>query len=360
MAEVVFTPEEIAAFPQGPTGPQGPAGPAGSQGPPGPKGDAGPVGPTGAAGASALGLITGVPAYPTDGKPVIQAALNTLDVNRGGDRHLGQGRYALSTSLSSVIQGLNFCGEGMPGISDTLSRGSTQLVAAAGITALALGTPGTHQTRGYGVRRVHFIGGGTGTGIAIFDAEGCILEDLSVSDYGAGVGVLIDGGVYTPGASVGGNAQYITARNLRIARCLVGLKLVGPANGLRLDGGYFEGSANGATREGTGLLAEGGDTLRSVGSVWQGWETCVNLRKNEGHELVAPRFENFNTALRVGGETKGFRLSGGCFNNGHTAVYVEAGAKDVLLDPGYIASDVTNPFVIEPGAEVEIRGSWST
>lgn len=53
-AEVTFTPEEIATFPQGPQGdpgPQGPEGPIGPQGPAGAQGPAGVQGPTGADGA---------------------------------------------------------------------------------------------------------------------------------------------------------------------------------------------------------------------------------------------------------------------------------------------------------------------
>jgi hypothetical protein len=51
VAEVVFSPEEVAGFPQGPTGAEGPPGPPGTDGAPGPQGNPGADGAGGADGA---------------------------------------------------------------------------------------------------------------------------------------------------------------------------------------------------------------------------------------------------------------------------------------------------------------------
>src|SRR5688572_32939458 len=116
------------------------------------------------------------PSYPTDAKPAIQAVLNSIDVNRGDTVLLPQGRYKAG-ALTSNIQGLYFTGEAMPGLEDFNNRGSTQIVVPSGLDGLVLGQTGQHKVRGFGLERLHFIGEGTGTGrgVAIIDAERCIL-----------------------------------------------------------------------------------------------------------------------------------------------------------------------------------------
>lgn len=334
MAEVTFTQAEIDGFPHGPQGEQGVPGPQGVPG----------------SSAGARTVITNAPAYPADAQPVIQAGLNTADVNRGGDVRLVQGRYRIASGLASQIQGLVFIGEGMPGTDNVTARGSTQIVTADGITGISLGVQGSHQTRGYGLKRLHvFADGpvGNGTGVAIYGAEQSILEDIAISDYKAGIGLLIDGGVYLGGTqNVGGNAQYIEARNIHLSQCLIGLKIVGPVTGLRIAGGNF-GNNNQSlnARSGTGLLLEGGDTLDVDGARFGGWDTCINLRKNAGHQ-VRGRFENFGTAVVVGAECRGVRI-GGSFTRGQIGVHVEAGARNVLFEPTFLATDVGQPFVVD-------------
>ncbi len=189
---------------------------------------------------------------------------------------------------------------------------------------------------------------GNGRGVVILNAEGDILEDLSISDFIAGTGLHIDGGA--------GNAQYINARNLHVANCLVGLHMLGPVNGLRVSGGYFAGyppsAISPASRRGTGILLDGGDTLMVTDTHFQTWATCINLRKNLGHKIDA-RFENFGEAVRIGGgatggipNSRGIHITGS-FVNGGTAVYVEAGARNIRFEPRYLSPDVTTPWVVE-------------
>jgi len=286
---------------------------------------------------------TAVPAYPADARPVIQAALSSVDVNRGGQVSLSQGRYKAG-GLTSTIQGLDFRGDGMPGLDTATCKGSTQIVVPDGMDGLTLGTLATHGARGYGARGIHFIAdaaAGNGRGIVILNAENDILDDLSISDFVAGVGLDINGG--------GGNAQYITARNLRISNCGTGLRMAGPVNGFRLQGGYFAGYPPSATapasRRGTGISMEGGDTLMVTDAIFQTWQTCIDIRKNTGHKVDA-RFENFGTAVRIGGLCKGVFITG-CFTNGGTAVYVEAGARNIKFSPRYLSPDVMTPFTVE-------------
>lgn len=330
--QVIFTSEEIATFPQGPPGPPGPPGGGGSGVP---------------------YVIASAPAFPTDAKAAIQAGLDTVNVDRGGDVLLKQGKYRLASGLASQRQGLTFRGEGMPGLDAVTCKGSTQLVAVDGIQALTLGSPTSHGTRGYWVSGLHVYCDGplrTGIGILFQLAENCIIDDLSVSDYKSGTGIAVSGGT-----NLSGNAQYFTVRNLRVASCQVGLKLLGvAAHGLHLSGGYFSGDPTSSARVGTGVLAEGADTLNVDGTRFQGWETCINIRKNPGH-MVKARFENFGTAVRIGGEARGVIITGS-FTRGNVGVHVEAGARNILFAPAYVAPDVTQPFVVEePHASVRME-----
>lgn len=345
--EVTFTPEEVATFPPGPTGPSGPKGDPGAPGPAGPAGPAGPSG-SGASGVSAV--IANAPQDPNDSKAVIQAAWNGLNVNRGGDVLIVQGRYRLLSGLASTIQGLNFCGEGMPGIDKQTCLGSTQLHFPDGLVCLKLGNLATHQTRGYGLRKLHVVADGplgSGVGVQILNAEEDIFEDVSISDFAAGIGLELNGGTYIVGGpSVGGNAQYIEARNLRIANCQVGMKLVGPAS-IRLDGGYFNGNPMGLTaghRRGTGILLEGG-AVDTYGTRFQTWETAINLRKNPSH-MIRGIFENNTTAVRIGSECRGVTIEGP-FAQCNVAVHVEAGARNITFRPSWLNPDVLQPFVVE-------------
>lgn len=285
---------------------------------------------------SLVGFEVAPPAYPADAAPAMQAAMDLVDANRGGLVRVKQGRYRLATGLVSSRQGLVLEGEGMPGVSDIYARGSTHLVVADGKVGLTLGSAGSHQTRGYGIRNLHFISEtGTGGGILLVNTESSILQDAGASNFTAGFGVKIDGG-----SQAGSNGQYTELRNLRVGRCQVGLHLAGNApNGTRLLGGYLCGQEAGTPQAGTAILVERGDTLRLFGTVIQGWAVGVDLALNGGHELHGPRFEFCTTGLRVGAACRGVALAGGSFVNGgpgSVAVVVEAGARQVYLRPALV------------------------
>ena len=117
MAEVIFTPDEIAAFPQGPSGadgaqgPQGEPGAQGEIGPPGPQGEQGPPGPKGDAGSGGSGAEFGINVKDygakgdgvTDDTAAIQAAIDTAAasvVGAAGDMVLlPKGMYMVSAPL---------------------------------------------------------------------------------------------------------------------------------------------------------------------------------------------------------------------------------------------------------------------
>lgn len=280
-----------------------------------------------------VGLVVSPPAFPADASPAIQAALDLVDANRGGLVRVRQGRYRLATGLVSTRQGLVVEGEGMPGVSDTYARGSTQFVVAPGQVGITLGQASTHQTRGYGLRRLHFIAeDGTGGGILLLNCESAIVEDAGASNFTAGYGIRVDGG-----NAAGSNAQYGELRNLRVGRCLVGLHLAGNApNGTRLMGGYLAGQEASSPRAGTAIYVERGDTLRLFGTVIQGWAVGVDLALNGGHELHGARFEFCDLALKVRAGCRGVSVVGGSFVNSGTAIEVEAGAQAVYLRPSLI------------------------
>lgn len=283
------------------------------------------------------------PSYPTPADDAITAGINAVAPTWGGDAHLGAGRYALTSGVVSNVQGVNFSGEGQPGICSQLAKGATQLVVSDGVTGLSFGAGQTHQTLGYGLRRLHIYAAGpqgNGVGVKITNAEQNILEDLTVSDFVNGTAVLIDG------LGSGGNAQYTDARNLNIGYSLIGLHLTGVANGFRLAGGYFSGYPNSLTiRMGTGILVEDTDTFDLNGTRLQGWNTAVNIRDSNSHRVYG-RFEACNTAIRIGGNAYGVKI-GGNFCHCGVGVYVEAGAKHIRFEPDWLAADVEQPFVVE-------------
>lgn len=285
-----------------------------------------------------VGFVVSPPAFPADASPAMQAALDLVDANRGGLVRVRQGRYRLATGLVSARQGLVLEGEGMPGVSDTYARGSTQFVVGPGQVGITLGTAGTHQTRGYGLRNLHFISeDGSGGGVRLLNCESSIVEDAGASNFTSGFGVQVDGG-----GQAGSNGQYTELRNLRVGRCAVGLHLAGNApNGTRLLGGYLCGQEASSPRAGTAVFVERGDTLRLFGTVIQGWAVGVDLALNGGHELHGPRFEFCDTALKVRAGCRGVSLVGGSFVNSGTAVEVEAGAQAVYLRPSLIEAVTT-------------------
>lgn len=334
-------------------GPVGAAGPPGAIGPAGADGAAGPSGPVGPAGSSAGArtVITNMPVYPADGKAILQAGLDTADVNRGGLVLITESRSKLLTGVASTRQGLVIKGEGMPGVDKVTCLGSTQLAIADGITGITLGTAGTHQTRGYGLERLHIFADGPlgdGTGVKILNAEENILRDLSISDFVAGKGLVIDG--------TNGNCQYIIADNLRIARCQIGLHQLGPTS-IHFNAGYFNGypqDLSAATRTGTGYLLDGGSCLIS-NTVFQCWQTAINLRKNNSR--IVARFENNGVGVRIGGLVNGCLIEGQ-FTSTTTPIYIEAGARNIRIRRWLVAPDCGPCIIEEPHPSIVFEDQY--
>jgi hypothetical protein len=281
----------------------------------------------------------------TDDSAAIQAAINSLDSNRGGTVFFPQGRYRIATGLTVTVQGTELVGEGQPGVSRSQGSGSSRIISDDGITAITAYTGG-HGTVGFVFRQLHIVaasGSTTGSGIVIKNAENCVIQDVTCSDYIGGTGLLIDG--------LSGNAQYATLVNFSAGDCLTGLKTQGTGpNGLRMFGGYFAGAGTTPRASSIAISLTTGDTSRLFGVVVQGYETGVYISSTaKGHELHGPRFEYCNICLRIGGSASYFTLFGGSFTNsllnntgaGNIGIQVNSGATNVVLEPTVITGTST-------------------
>lgn len=329
MAEVTFTPEEIATFPQGPPGPEG------DPGPPGPSGGLGNglhVRDFGAVGDSV-----------TDDYAAIQAALNACDPNRGGDVYFSALRYRISQGLVVPYQGTRLIGEGMPGTRRSQAQGSTRIIVDNGITAISCNPSATpHLTLGFGFENLHVLpktGSTTGNGILIRNAERTMMRNVTCSDFIAGYGLRIDGG--------GGNAQYAILDNYSGGDCMTGLHLTGPGpHGCILNGGYFNGAGQTPRPGSVGIWQETGDTLKVYGTVIQGYATGFYSSSGASvcADLFGMRLEYCNIGWRIASDR--VQVYGGTLVNSiltgsgtsSIGVQVDATANKTYLRPSLIST----------------------
>lgn len=288
----------------------------------------------------------------TSNSTALTNAIAALDVNRGGTVRFPQGRYYFATGVTTNLQGLVIEGEGNPGSSNTLGRGSTQLIAADGITWLTINSSAaSFQTRGPVFRNFHLYantGATTGNGILAKYVQAGIVENVTCSDFIGGYGLKIDG-------TAGANAQYWQVTNYNGTRNLTGLHLKNAANGCRVIGGYFEGGIEGAAttpRIGSkGIYVESGDTPRFIGVVIQGYETGIHIVSPAAdHQMIGCRTEFCNIGVRIA--SRNVQMYGCSFANsilikgsagaGYSqdsiAVQLDSGAANCLLIPSDIQS----------------------
>lgn len=273
----------------------------------------------------------------TDDRAAIQTALDAVDPNRGGIVWFPQGRYRVAAGLTVTKQGTVLVGGGKGGIRAG-AKGSARIVSDNGVTAVTFNPAGTpHLTLGFGMRDLHVIaadGATSGNGVLVKNCEAFTAYGLGVSGYKAGYGLKI--------GEAGTNSQYAELHGFCAGDCLTGLHLGGAGtapNGVRLFGGYFEGTVPTPQPGTTGILVEAGDTLRLFGTAIQGWAVGVDLMLNGGHELHGPRFEFCTVGLNVRAGCRGVALEGGSFVSGgagSTGIVVEAGAQKVYLRPSWI------------------------
>lgn len=290
----------------------------------------------------------------TDASDAINEALEGLDLNRGGDLFVPQGRYRLASSLLMSRQGSVFVGEGKPGTHKLQALGSTRLLPDEGVTAIVAGT-GSHATIGFGFENLHVVGQGSGAGIVVRNAERTTVKNVTCSDFTSGAGFQIDG--------QSGNAQYAHFDNYSGGDCLYGLHLTGLApNGLRLFGGYFQGAGVTPRPGSIGIYVEKGDTARLFAPVIQGYETGIHIASSAaGHEIHGLRSEYNNIGIRFSNTTNPLVLGGTFTKSFLTApaigIQVDASVTGARLMPGYIAADVATP-ILDNGVGTKTWGDF--
>lgn len=301
----------------------------------------------------------------TSNSTALTNAIAALDVNRGGTVRFPQGRYYFATGVTTALAGLVIEGEGNSGSSDTIGRGTTQFIAANGITWLTLnpGAAPSFVTRGPILKNFHLYqtsGATTGNGILAQSIQAGVVENVTVSDFHGGYGLKIDGMALA-------NAQYWQITNYSGTRCLTGLHLVRGANGARVIGGYFEGGQEGAT--GTpmigskGIYVEGGDTQRLIGNVIQGYEVGFHMASaGADHHIIGGRTEYCNIGVRISSRRVHvygcsfdnnllvLGSSGAGYSQANIAVQLDSGATHCVLMPSDIQNITANNFLVDNSA----------
>lgn len=280
-----------------------------------------------------------VPDGVTDSSAAIQAADTACQVHAfftglGGTIAYPEGKYYVATGITSTHAGTRHLGLGTSGISDDLSTGSVQIIAGDGQWGLTVGTDGVSDFRGFNVKGLHLFEKNAGQalgGLRILSSSNGLYEGVGVGEFTAGKGVLLDG---HDGST---QAQYNTFIDCRFGKSLVGMENKF-ANGTRLIGCYFEGSHNGQTPTAStvGLKLTSGDTFRSFGTVFQGFDTLVSVAGVYNPEFYGARFEVWTTAAVsvASGCTKGKFYGDGdnslASNSGIGAV-IASGAADIEM-----------------------------
>lgn len=276
--------------------------------------------------------VTGV----ADCTSTVNSALASLDANRGGNVYLPNGKLYTASGFVSTIQGAALIGiEGQPGIDDTLSKGTTQVVVGDGVWGLTLGSSSATHWRGYRVSNIHFYEKNSGQALGGLRAlRVCMshFDRVAAGGFsGSGArGILLDG--------TGDNAQYNTFLDCRAGHCNIGYHQKA-ANGTRWLGGYMDGNSEGSFSIASGSLGmklESGDTFRGMGVCLQGFDTLAEIGSNIGHEFYGLRVEVWNTAavhvLGTGSGSRGAKIIGSGDNtlNGSVGagVVIDSGASD--------------------------------
>lgn len=267
---------------------------------------------------------------------VLATIIGLLDVNRAGTIYFPQGIYLLSTAVTCNVPGTTFIGEAQSGISSDLAKGSTQIRVGSAIWGLSLGSTTTTEYRGYRLENLNFYEAtaGTATGLVrVFRESGCRFVNCNFGACTAGWGLLCDG--------TGGETSYNVIDGCKFGTCTTGYEQKA-ANGTRMVNCYFDGHTNtsGVTADGrVGCKVTSGDTFRAIGTIFQGYDTLVDLSANVGHVIDECRFEIFATQaviLRGGAGAHGARVRGSIANsiNGGVGigVSIESGVVAPVVD----------------------------
>lgn len=297
----------------------------------------------------------------TNDSAAIQAAINDCDPNRGGVVVFPQGRYVAS-GLTVDNQGTILEGLGMVGAA--AANGTARIIVPdgqVGITFNATSSGSTHRTLGYGIRDLQVVaaaGATTGSGVVVNNSENFLADNLNVSGFIGGDGLLIDGKA--------GNAQYAFLINFCSGDNLKSLHLKGTGpNGCRMLGGYMAGAGVNPRDGSIGVHVETGDTFRLFGTVIQGYAQGIYIESGAaGHELHGPRFEYCNVGLHIGGAADNVALFGGSFVNSlltgggdNIGIQIDSGATNIFLMPTLITGTSEN-IDDNSGGGVTVQGIY--
>lgn len=294
------------------------------------------------------GTGTGEPTV--DDSAVFQAAINSLDPNRGGRINVPQGKYLLGTGLvCPTTQGLELVGEGQTGVSDNLVSGSTRFRVANGQVGLTLGTSGATEFRGHRLSNIHFyeqnVGQAVG-GIHMINVCDSTFDRVACGGFTAGYGIFSD--------AVGSFGQYNTYIDCRVGRCLYGYRQIAGI-GARWLGGQADGSQNGVLSPIVGSIGfwiESGDSFMALGTLAAGFETLWDLGPQIGHHLNGIRCEVWSgKAVRVRPGARRCKISGTGDNSliGRLGVGVSIEATSGHLVAGI--NSVVTSFTLDSGPE---------
>lgn len=301
----------------------------------------------------------------TDDSAAIQAAINAVNSSWGGTVYLPQGTYYCATGLTATIPGTMLVGDGIPAVSSEYGAGTTQILVGNSQWGITLGSASSTTFKGFATSGIMFLeknaGQATG-GVRLLRGSDSFFDHMACGQFTAGTGMLIDG--------TGDVNQYTQLNDCRFGKCTTGLSLV-TVNGLRLMGCNFDGNTNGTAgfpiTSGTkGLVADATcDTLRAVGTVFQGYDELVNLQ-GFYHRMVGCRFEIYRTvAVRVGATALGISVVSSTANNFiekglnggtniGTVAIVTSGAVDTELD--IYATDFLT-YLTDAGTRTRVSGA---
>ncbi len=371
MAEVTFTPEEIATFPQGPQGIQGlpgldgvdgaqgavgPTGADGSQGPPGSNGAMGPQGLAGAAGPQGPQGIAGGNGHRIDpqsygadptGVALSGAAINAAITAAGSYGWVDFGKGGFNCS-DQPIDLSTFSGVHLSG--STASRGNPS--ATGGGTVLFSTAPGTKIVKAEPTALNHYgpflenlrieDRAGTSTCLSVKLFNNVTLRSVTFHGNGQSTGLVWDG--------TGGDASYWQVLGCAFHHCVTGLTTAGSVGGSVRDN-YFESQSLNhvlASFLGAAFLQVSGNKFESSSAVGSsaiqvgpsvgaisicqnGFEQCVT-----GVNLQSPATLAYTGALVQVNQFTG----GGA--NGCTGVIVGANRQRDVVGPNRYSNMATN------------------
>ncbi len=362
MAEVTFTPEEIATFPQGPQGspgadgppgsdgaqgPQGEAGADGLQGPQGIAGAAGPPGPQGVAGGN--GHRIDPQSYGADptGVALSGAAINAAIAAAGpyGWVDFGKGGFNCSDQpVDLLLPGIHLSGSSSSRGNPSAQGGGSVLFSTAPGTKIVKAEPSVLNHFGPLIENLRIedrsITGSTCLSVKL--VNNVTLRSVTLHGNGQSTGLVWDG--------TGGDASYWQIVGCAFHRCLLGLTTAGSVGGSVRDN-YFESTSlnhalaaflGAAFLQVSGNKFESNDAIGSsavqigpsVGAVsiaQNGFEQCVT-----GVNLQSPAALTYTGTIVEANQFTG----GG--SNGCTGVVIGANRQRDVIGPNRYSNMATN------------------